>query len=104
MTCAKRQVTALLTTRHGDTVRGTNECFNPQPVCPRKPGEDYTKCRTICKQRGHAEIQAIDAALEYGLDLFGATCTVTGHYYVCHHCAQALSDAGVSEIRIVVEP
>ncbi len=104
MTCAKRKVTALLVTRHGDTVRGENKCDAPQPVCPRAPGEGYEKCVTVCHQRGHAEIQAIDAALEYGLDLVDSVCIVSGHYHVCHHCAKALCDAGVREIRIEVTP
>ena len=81
-----------------------NECDEPQRECPRAPDEGYTKCVTICKQRSHAEISAIDAAVEAGLDLRGAVAHVYGHYYVCEHCARALRDAGVRKIEIVVTP
>jgi deoxycytidylate deaminase len=102
MTCAKRRVLCRLITERGETVLGENECDEPQRECPRAPGEGYEKCRTVCKQRRHAEIAAIDAAVEAGLDLTNAVAYVYGHYYVCEHCARALSDAGVRKIEIVV--
>jgi hypothetical protein len=47
MTCAKRTVTCRIENYHPsgelEWVEGSNYCENPQQVCPRLPGEDYTK-------------------------------------------------------------
>lgn len=101
MTCAKRVVTCELVPL-GDqpAVFGANLCASPQPVCPRKDGEGYIKCKTVCKQDGHAEIQALAAARRKAINLRGATAIVSGHYYVCESCASALKDAGVADIVI----
>ncbi len=80
---------------------GENDCANPQPVCPRTPGEDYTKCQTICQQAGHAEVEALKKA---GIHARGAVAYLFGHYYACEPCARALRDAGVIEISIRVSP
>ena len=95
MTCAKKVVVCLLKSARGEFVAGVNECAKPQSVCPRAPGEGYEKCRTICEQTGHAEVNAINAAKLAGIDLAGATATIS-HSYVCDHCQSALIDAGVT--------
>jgi deoxycytidylate deaminase len=100
MTCAKRKVTCTIYTSDGPFV-GTNDCENPQSVCPRISGEDYTKCRTICHQNdGHAEIQAIAAAKAFGTDLRGAVATIRGHYYICEPCGAAMRDAGLFSVTL----
>lgn len=99
MTCAKVTVTCTLFLRDGTQVVGTNACSNPQPVCPRAPGEDYTKCRTICDQMGHAEVQAL-ARCKPG-EAEGASAIVTGHTYACKDCQEALFGAGVKWLRVL---
>lgn len=93
--CAKATVICEIRTPAGWKVTGRNECANPQPVCPRLPGEDYTKCITVCRQLGHAEEQALEKARYSNLDLRGATATVSGHTYYCMSCQHALFKAGV---------
>jgi deoxycytidylate deaminase len=104
MTCAKRQVECVITTAEPGPrmwFRGRNDCERPQTICPREPGEDYTKCKTICRQGDHAELAALKSAREAGADLYGSTATVFGHYWICEPCGAALRDAGVK--RVVVE-
>jgi deoxycytidylate deaminase len=98
--CAKRQVECTITSPDGWQWIGRNDCANPQPVCPRGPGEGYEKCKTICQQAGHAEIEALKAA---GSDARGATATLAGHYWICEPCGAALRDAGVKRLEIVYE-
>lgn len=69
MICAKRDVFASLSIKVGSKLRwfyGNNSCRNPQDVCPRKPGEGYAKCHSICKQPWHAEQHAIYLCLTAG--------------------------------------
>jgi pyrimidine deaminase RibD-like protein len=80
---------------------GRNDCENPQPVCPREPGEGYEKCQSICKQAGHAEREAVKAA---GSAARGGTATLTGHYWMCEPCGAAIRDAGIEYIRVVPSP
>lgn len=102
--CAKRVVTCRIEYVHpsGDvsSVEATNWCANPQPVCPRVPGEDYTKCRTICQQGGHAEMIAIALAKKHGIAR-GAHARITGHYWMCEACGRELRDAGVRSVTII---
>jgi deoxycytidylate deaminase len=80
---------------------GTNGCDKPQAVCPRAPGEDYTKCRTVCEQAGHAEMQAVRNLRDAGLyPAVGAHAYVSGHYWICEPCGRALRDAGVTSVTI----
>lgn len=97
MTCAKALVLATITTPDGRTFVGTNYARRPQAACPRLPGEDYTKCKTVCDQPGHAEINALKLAGEHAR---GATLTITGHTYA-PPCTEAARAAGV--IKIAVE-
>ena len=100
--CAKRRVICSIQFggEPNEFVLGTNDCENPQEVCPRLPGEGYEKCRLICQQGEHAEIQALKAAK--GIDLRGAVATVSGHYYICEPCGRALRQAGVGRVNIVL--
>jgi len=85
----------------GHTYVGRNDCANPQPTCPRSPGEGYDKCKSICGQGGHAEIEAIKAA---GDQAKGATAVLFGHYWMCEPCGRALFEAGVGTIKILLSP
>lgn len=90
--CAKTRVFCFIESPLGRRFVGENWCANPQPVCPREPGEDYTKCTTVCQQEGHAEVVAVRLAGPFAK---GATATLHGHTYACMNCQHALFDAGV---------
>lgn len=96
--CAKRTVVCIIRVKDGPSFVGTNDCANPQDVCPRRPGEGYDKCKSICDQSGHAEIQALQMAGERAR---GADVLIKGHYYMCEPCGRALLDAGVDSILMV---
>lgn len=100
MTCAKVVVQCFIITRDNQVFEGTNCCDNPQEQCPRLPGEDYTKCREICRQPSHAEVAAVNSAKEAGADLRGAHAELRGLHYVCKPCATVLKDAGIATILI----
>lgn len=94
MTCAKVNVVARLTVE-GRVFEGSNLCNNPQDTCPRSKGEDYTKCRSICFQPGHAEVQAIRAAHLGGVDPEGGHMVIY-HKRVCDECQDAMRAYGIS--------
>lgn len=98
--CAKRQILCIITTQYGRRYGGENDCANPQTTCPRLPGEGYEKCKTICQQDGHAELQALAAAKEENAYLQGASAFIRGHYYICEPCGKALRDAGIGLVEI----
>lgn len=79
---------------------GRNDCANPQPTCPRLSGEGYEKCRSICQQAGHAELEALKAAKERGLDLTGGSAYIFGHYWICEPCGKALLEAGIRKVHL----
>lgn len=99
--CAKLEVFCKLYLSNGRSVTGTNNCRNPQEVCPRQPGEGYEKCKTICDQVGHAEQVAADAAEHLGYSLVGAEAVVFGHSYACRECQERLFGAGVTGLRCI---
>lgn len=102
MTCAKRLVTCTLVAPDGVyRVIGSNACENPQAICPRAANEGYTKCDTVCRQQGHAEIQALVKAKKMGWDVTGWTAYVRGHYYICEPCARALNESGITHLVVL---
>jgi len=94
MTCAKKIVTCTIVTRSGLVFSGSNACNAPQATCPRQPDEGYEKCKTICKQDGHAEEMALKAAGDH--DLSGAIAYMAGTTHYCENCQKQLFDAGVT--------
>lgn len=100
MTCAKKVVRCVIVAENGKAYIGENWCSNPQEVCPREPGEGYEKCQSICKQSGHAEINAIKAAKR---DADGATAYLVGHHHYCKACQLALFTAGVKYLATPTE-
>lgn len=105
MTCAKRRVACVIIDGVGNILgTGTNGCANPQPVCPREPGEGYEKCESVCKQAGHAEIMAVEDALIRGNDLNYAKAHVFGHDHVCEGCIEVLRSLGLATIQVHVPP
>lgn len=95
--CAKVIVLCTIQGNDGVTYAGTNWCENPQKVCPRLPGEDYTKCKTICNQQAHAEVNAL---AEAGAAADGGTALLHGHTWFCRQCQEALFTAGVKTIGL----
>lgn len=95
--CVKATVRCTLIAPNGERVVGENWCANPQAVCPREPGEDYAKCKTICQQEGHAEQVAVRLAGELAK---GAHAYLEGHTYACRDCQEALFGAGVAALTV----
>lgn len=95
--CAKVTTRCTLVTTTGERIVGENVCRNPQAKCPRLPGEDYTKCRTICDQVGHAEVVAV---MNAGEKARGAKAFLEGHTYACMNCQHALFGAGVESLSL----
>lgn len=95
--CARRVVRCTLVTWDGERHVGENWCANPQPVCPRGPDEGYEKCKTICRQLGHAEAVAVVVA---GPEARGARAFLEGHTYACRECQEALFAAGVESLSL----
>lgn len=101
--CVKQTVKATVVAPNGSRYVGTNECLNAQDVCPRADlptGVGYEMCRDICRQTGHAEINALLAA---GEAAFGGALYLEGHTYACEPCRRAALTAGV-EIIIGAPP
>jgi len=102
--CAKQTVRATIVTPSGMRFVGENDCLNPQTACPRadmKTGEGYHLCVQVCKQTGHAEINALKAA---GPAARGAVMYVEGHTYACEPCQLAALDAGIRFIVLGAPP
>lgn len=95
--CAKKTVECHIVTQSGGVFIGKNWCATPQEVCPREPGEDYQKCKTVCRQLGHAEIVALELAQGH---TEGARAIITGHTYACQACQEALYSAGIESISV----
>lgn len=96
--CAKQIVECKIVSLNGDEFIGSNYCLTPQKTCPRLPGEDYTKCKTICNQIGHAEEVA---AMLAGDMAIGGTAYLSGHTYACDNCKNKLKEIDVLNIEIV---
>lgn len=104
MTCAKRRVRCTIVARTGESVIGENSCEAPQIACPRTDEEvaaaDYSKCKTICRQLGHAEDMAVAAALARPYVRWdNAEALIEGHYYACISCQKSLRLLGVNTIH-----
>lgn len=89
--CAKAVVRAILTTPTGNTYESTNFCLSPQAVCPRKPEDGYTLCKSVCFQPGHAEENVLYAARKENVN--GSTIKVF-HKRICNNCNKLGREAG----------
>jgi hypothetical protein len=102
--CAKQTVTATIISPAGVRFTGTNECETPQRKCPRAgmdTGVGYELCREVCRQTGHAEINALRKA---GPAAQGGVMYVEGHTYVCLDCHLAVLNAGIRFIVMGAPP
>lgn len=99
--CAKATTRCTIIALNGREYVGQNLCAEPQVACPRLPGDDYTKCATVCRQWGHAEEVAAAIAGERAR---GGTAYLEGHTYFCDACKAALAAAGVTELVVGAPP
>ena len=93
--CLKQVVTATIVTPDGERFVAMNDCENPQTVCPRDrlaTGVGYHLCRDVCRQTGHAEVNALQRA---GAKARGAILYLEGHTYACEPCKAACEAAGI---------
>jgi deoxycytidylate deaminase len=101
VTCAKKRVFCELYDEKGDLVSvGSNSCAKPQKACPRKHGEGYEKCWSVCEQYGHAEEVALDIAHAQPMySVEGGKAVIYGHTRACDGCRQMLKAAGITEVE-----
>jgi len=101
--CAKITVFAKLLLISGEVFEGFNSCACPQKECPRDEDDGYEKCKKICKQTAHAEVNAINAAINQDLDVVGSTLIVYKHTNICNDCHNYANNAGVGNVIIIKE-
>lgn len=99
--CKKQTVKAIIESRCGKRVIGSNSIKNKIDICPReaagfKTGEGYHLCKQVCNQNEHAEVDAMNKAEKLGVDLNGAKITITGHTYFCDNCISKMSNRGIN--------
>ena len=106
--CLKQSVYAMIEV--GDhKIFGLNQMLNDEITeCPRDAqgyisGAGYHLCKEICKQDGHAEVDAIKRANDLGIDLTGGKLTLVGHTYCCSNCTNEMDVAGITEVEILPE-
>lgn len=102
--CAKQITRATIIALDGSRYVGENVCLNPQLACPRggmPTGVGYELCSSVCRQTGHAEVNAVRAAGEAAR---GGTLYLEGHSYACEPCKAAVAAAGIVEIVIGAPP
>lgn len=99
--CAKQIVKCMIFTKDGEIYAGENFCHKAQVTCPREPGENYKKCKSICDQAGHAEEVALSYAKGDKADLVDAVAVVVGHTRICKHCEHLLRQAKIDRIILV---
>jgi pyrimidine deaminase RibD-like protein len=97
----------------GDVIvgAGSNDIEDPPAKgCPRialPTGVGYELC-VRCKQKGHAEISAIENADERAkanglpLDLHGCDLYLAGHWWVCKDCWKRIMAEGINRVFIVL--
>ena len=98
--CAKQTVVAVIE-NNGEYYIGSNWCDSPQPICPRgdmPSGEGYDKCRGICEQQNHAEV---NACIKAGNKARGGTLYLYGHYYSCENCKKVMESYGIKKLVII---
>ena len=98
--CAK-QTTIAIIVNDGKFWVGTNSCRSPQDECPRDgmpTGVGYDKCREVCRQYNHAEVNACHLA---GKGARGGTLYLIGHTYCCDSCQSVMNGSGIKNVIIV---
>jgi len=99
--CVKQEVTAVIECLNGDVYMGSNWCGNPQEKCPRQDmptGIGYEKCRDVCRQQAHAEV---DACANAGKNARDGTLYLIGHSYCCDNCKKVIREHGIKTVIII---
>jgi len=98
----KKQTTIAIIVKDGQFVAmGINEIHADIGECPRKglkSGVGYELCKSECKQKHHAEV---DACLKAGEKARGGTLILIGHSYCCNNCKKVMDEHGIVEVKIV---
>ena len=99
--CFKREVCAVIVDKNGKIASGTNEIRNSEVTeCPRLKGENYVKCKELCRQEGHAEIVAITNAILKGLELNNSNLYLMGHHRICVDCSNECKKHNINVIIV----
>lgn len=106
--CLKQSVQALIVSAGGQEVYGANKISNQVLSCPRvekgcATGEGYHLCESVCGQKFHAEVDALNNAKKNKIDLAGATLYLINHYYCCDNCLSHMKKAKISKVIIFSE-
>jgi deoxycytidylate deaminase len=108
--CKGRQVAAVVFKEGLVAGVGLNDAPSVPERCPREgmgTGVGYEICREVCKQKYHAEEDALFDATRRAarklmkVDLEGAEMYVAGHYYICHACRTKMGAMGIAKAFIV---
>lgn len=101
----RKQATAAVIIKNGKVVAsGTNSGIRVE-ICPRilrrsKTGTDYELCKTLCKQKGHAEKMAVEDAKKHQIDVGGADLYLFGHWWCCEPCWNAMIETGIKNVYL----
>lgn len=101
--CKKQTVVAVIMKDNQLISTGTNEIHADVDNCPRigmKAGEGYDLCKSICKQKYHAEEEACIVA---GEKAKGATLHLIGHTYCCDNCIKVMKQYGIDQVKIGIQ-
>jgi len=99
--CLKLKVIAMLETVEGNLYYGVNNINNDKITeCPRLNNSirnDYSLCKTVCKQDNHAEVDAIDNCLANN-DTPNDGIIFLSHNRSCGDCISYMSKHNIKEI------
>lgn len=99
----KKQTTIAIIMKDGQFIAmGSNEINSDIKECPRKgmeTGVGYELCKSVCKQKHHAEV---DACLKAGKKAKGGTLILIGHSYCCDNCKKVMEKYGIVDVKIVL--
>jgi deoxycytidylate deaminase len=99
----KKLTTVAVIMKHNQLISiGTNSIDYGISECARKDmptGVGYELCKSICKQKYHAEV---DACIKAGENAKGATLYLIGHTYCCDNCKKVMDEHGI--LNVIVCP
>lgn len=98
--CVKHPTGAVIVKNGRIVGRGANSGVK-MDVCPRwgsPTGQNYEKCKNICRQDGHAEVCAIRDA---GKDAQGGDLYLYGHWWCCENCWNEMIRAGIRNVYLL---
>lgn len=103
-TCIRIKTGAVIVKDGRIIGRGSNTGRKKVEVCPRQEevtGRNYRFCQIFCGQRGHAEVVAINDALEKKEDTKAADLYLWGHWWCCRDCWDKMIEAGIRDVYLV---